>query len=180
MIQLLVAIVIYKRYFEKGEKVRKLVFRLNCKPCVNKEEHKVKDEPNFVSEYYIQQKTKIESRSLPFDSKYCKRKFHFNLEEVLNALNSSKPKVFICVMFHNNEEVLPFWLTEFERLIQFLKPFSPFVSILESHSTDLTPLWFLFLSFLQFFSFTIKFCFLKAHFPCRLPFSERHKTQSCD
>ena len=67
-----------------------------------------------------------------------KKSLHFDLFK----LKRSKKKLLVAVMLHNNEQVFPFWFSEFERLIQLLKPLSPFVSLLESHSKDLTPLWY--------------------------------------
>jgi hypothetical protein len=55
--------------------------------------------------------------------------------------NNNKRKYFIAVLFHNNEKALPLWFSEFDRLLSLLDRNNIFISILESHSLDLSPFW---------------------------------------
>ncbi|KAF7354574.1 hypothetical protein MSAN_01370500 [Mycena sanguinolenta] len=48
-------------------------------------------------------------------------------------------KVFIGAMFHNNANVLPYWVAEVSKLINYLGPDNVFVSIVESYSSDHSP-----------------------------------------
>ena len=76
--------------------------------------------------------------------KYCEKRsksLHYDFKETLDSLLLSNQKIFIAIMLHNNEATFPDWFSEFQRLINFLKPINPFVSILESQSRDLTPMW---------------------------------------
>ena len=97
--------------------------------------------PSFIPSYYSGKENLISSYNENFPD-YCSKTPHFNFNETLSSLLASKKKLLVAVMLHNNEQVFPFWFSEFERLIQLLKPLSPFVSLLESHSKDLTPLWY--------------------------------------
>ncbi|KAJ6544467.1 cryptococcal mannosyltransferase 1-domain-containing protein [Mycena capillaripes] len=48
-------------------------------------------------------------------------------------------KVFIAAMFYNNAYVLPYWITEVTKLINYLGPDNVFVSVVESYSSDRSP-----------------------------------------
>ncbi|OAX36267.1 glycosyltransferase family 69 protein [Rhizopogon vinicolor AM-OR11-026] len=48
-------------------------------------------------------------------------------------------KIFIVAMFHNNEQVIPYWHNSLIKVIHYLGPDNVFVSIVESHSTDGSP-----------------------------------------
>ncbi|KAF7332993.1 hypothetical protein MVEN_02405600 [Mycena venus] len=48
-------------------------------------------------------------------------------------------KIFIAAMFYNNAYVLPYWITEVSKLINYLGPDNVFVSIVESYSSDNSP-----------------------------------------
>ncbi|CAK5268212.1 unnamed protein product [Mycena citricolor] len=47
-------------------------------------------------------------------------------------------KIFLAAMFYNNAGVLPYWITEVTKLINYLGPDNVFVSIVESNSGDET------------------------------------------
>lgn len=45
-------------------------------------------------------------------------------------------KIFIAAMFHNNENVIPYWHDTLIKVIHYLGPDNVFVSVVESHSSD--------------------------------------------
>ncbi|KAH7104950.1 cryptococcal mannosyltransferase 1-domain-containing protein [Auriculariales sp. MPI-PUGE-AT-0066] len=49
-------------------------------------------------------------------------------------------KIFLAAMFHQNEPVLPFWIEQMNRVIQWVGTDNIYISILESYSTDNSPL----------------------------------------
>ncbi|KII85539.1 glycosyltransferase family 69 protein [Plicaturopsis crispa FD-325 SS-3] len=51
---------------------------------------------------------------------------------------SNGEKVFIAAMFHNNENVVPYWGNEIIKAVQYIGIENMFVSIVESYSTDAT------------------------------------------
>lgn len=48
-------------------------------------------------------------------------------------------KIFIAAMFHDNENVIPYWHDTLIKVIHYLGPDNVFVSVVESHSTDSSP-----------------------------------------
>ncbi|KAK7042045.1 cryptococcal mannosyltransferase 1-domain-containing protein [Favolaschia claudopus] len=48
-------------------------------------------------------------------------------------------KIFIAAMFHDNALVLPYWIKQVTKLIHYLGPNNVFVSIVESYSSDDSP-----------------------------------------
>lgn len=55
--------------------------------------------------------------------------------------NEKKKTYFIAFNLHNNEGLMPHFITELTHFLSFLSPEQIFVSALESGSNDLTPLW---------------------------------------
>ncbi|KAJ7142006.1 cryptococcal mannosyltransferase 1-domain-containing protein [Mycena crocata] len=47
-------------------------------------------------------------------------------------------KIYIAAMFYNNDNLLPYWITEVTKVIYYLGPDNVFVSIVESYSSDTT------------------------------------------
>ena len=93
--------------------------------------------------YYLNESITLNSNGSK-KLKYCEKRsksLHYDFKETLDSLLLSDQKIFIAIMLYNNEVSLPDWFSEFQRLINFLKPINPFVSILESQSRDLTPMW---------------------------------------
>ena len=56
-----------------------------------------------------------------------------------NATYIVPEKIFIAVMFYNNEQVIPYWHNSLIKAIHYLGPDNVFVSVVESHSTDRSP-----------------------------------------
>ncbi|KAF8209165.1 cryptococcal mannosyltransferase 1-domain-containing protein [Mycena galopus ATCC 62051] len=48
-------------------------------------------------------------------------------------------KIFIAALFHNDADVLPYWINQITKLIHYLGPDNVFVSILEGYSSDNSP-----------------------------------------
>lgn len=53
---------------------------------------------------------------------------------------AKREKIFIAAIFHNNENVIPYWHDTLIKVIHYLGPDNVFVSVVESHSTDSSPL----------------------------------------
>lgn len=54
--------------------------------------------------------------------------------------HAKNEKVFIAAMFSNNEDVIPYWSASLVKVIHYLGPANVFVSILESYSSDQSPM----------------------------------------
>ena len=124
-------IILFSHHLVKKEK-------LECK-CHFKQRilHKF---PSFLSSYYLKDELELMKSNEKRRLDYCKnRTIRFNLQQEINLILNSTQQIFIATMFHNNEEIIPYWFSEFQKLMDILKPLKPFVSILESHSSDLSP-----------------------------------------
>ncbi|QDZ18543.1 alpha-1,3-mannosyltransferase CMT1 [Chloropicon primus] len=53
----------------------------------------------------------------------------------------NKKKIFVAFNLHNNEPLMPHFLTELTKFLSFFEPEQVFVSAVESGSHDLTPVW---------------------------------------
>ncbi|KIJ60124.1 glycosyltransferase family 69 protein [Hydnomerulius pinastri MD-312] len=56
-----------------------------------------------------------------------------------NAGHGNQEKIFIAAMFYNNEQVIPYWSDSLIKAIRYLGTENVFVSIIESHSDDQSP-----------------------------------------
>ena len=100
--------------------------------------------PHIIPTYYYLNESITLNSNGSKKLKYCEKRsksLHYDFKETLDSLLLSNQKIFIAIMLHNNEATFPAWFSEFQRLINFLKPINPFISILESQSKDLTPMW---------------------------------------
>ena len=112
--------------------------------CKSKKELYYHKYPLIIPTYYYLNEVITLSSNGSKKLKYCEKRsksLHYDFKETLDSLLLSNQKIFIAIMLHNNEATFPAWFSEFQRLINFLKPINPFVSILESQSRDLTPMW---------------------------------------
>ena len=129
------------------EKEKKLKKKRKCFPCLkySKMEGLLKKIPPFILQYYY--KRDPISISLKNNFSYCReRKLNYDVDKILNSLLEKKIKIYFAIMFHNNEEIFPFWFSEFQKLMEKIKILHPFIAILESHSTDLSSPYVLLLS----------------------------------
>eukprot|EP01091_Cochliopodium_minus_P017781 TRINITY_DN7038_c0_g1_i1.p1 TRINITY_DN7038_c0_g1~~TRINITY_DN7038_c0_g1_i1.p1 ORF type:complete len:166 (+),score=28.17 TRINITY_DN7038_c0_g1_i1:194-691(+) len=122
-------------------------FMFNCR-CVSPRDQMRMIYSNVVMNYYYEENNLYQADPAK-KLNYCEKRsknLHYNFSETLHNFQHSKKKIFIAVMFHQNEQSFPAWFNEFQRLMEFMKPNPPFVSVLESHSTDVTPFWSLVLA----------------------------------
>jgi hypothetical protein len=65
--------------------------------------------------------------------------YHQSRSSAICSTNSPAEKIFIAVMFSNNEKVIPYWSDSIIKAIHYLGPDNVFVSVVESRSEDQSP-----------------------------------------
>ena len=151
LVSLLLFLIIQINLYLEIEKQTIQIFNVNRifeKPtCICRTKEKVLALQRQFS-VYIQSNFLSERNILKSDGSnklgYCQKRLnslHYNYKDALDSLLNSNEKIMIAIMLHQNEESFHNWFSEFQKLMLLLKPISPYISILESDSSDLTPMW---------------------------------------
>ena len=151
-----------------------------CAPCPLGEEEERRGEKygKEVREYYLKTAHFTFSSnlsSLPFCEERKKVQSPLLQKQLLHNLLSSQRRFFFAILLHNNQKNFAHFYTQLLNLLSLFPPHSFFLSILDSHSNDLTPVWFLHFHFtfstLFHFYFTfILLSLLLFHFHCTFYF----------
>ncbi|KAJ7788860.1 cryptococcal mannosyltransferase 1-domain-containing protein [Mycena olivaceomarginata] len=78
----------------------------------------------------------LSTHELPIDHRF---KSTVQLANRVPNVKDMERRIFIAAMFYNNAYVLPYWIAEVSKLINYLGPDNVFVSIVESYSSDDSP-----------------------------------------